>query len=56
MTAINIQSITGSNFPYTIYACDVYGSQCIFADNDVIRVYGDELPEKGIVKLYELKN
>lgn len=29
MTAINIQSITGINFPYTIYACDVYGSQCI---------------------------
>lgn len=28
MTAINIQSITGLNFPYTIYACDVYGSQC----------------------------
>jgi hypothetical protein len=28
----------------------------VCADNDVIRVYGDELPEKGIVKLYELKN
>ena len=28
MTAINIQTITGINFPYTIYACDVYGNQC----------------------------
>jgi hypothetical protein len=29
MKAINISNITGLNFPYTIYACDVYGNNCI---------------------------
>jgi hypothetical protein len=29
MKAIDIYNITGLNFPYTIYACDVYGNNCI---------------------------
>jgi hypothetical protein len=29
MTQIQINSITGSAYPYTLYACDVYGNQCI---------------------------
>lgn len=29
MTAINITSVTGASFPYTVYVCDVYGNQCI---------------------------
>lgn len=45
MTAINIQSITGINFPYTIYACDVYGSQCILIATLVTSVP----PEKIII-------
>ena len=43
MTAINIQSITGSNFPYTIYACDVYGSQCALIATIVSSVPPDNL-------------
>jgi hypothetical protein len=29
MTQIQINSITGSAYPYTLYACDVYGNQCV---------------------------
>jgi len=29
MRAIDISQITGTTFPYLIYACDVYGNQCI---------------------------
>jgi len=29
MTQIQINSITGSAYPYTIFACDVYGNQCV---------------------------
>jgi len=29
MTQIQINSITGSAYPYTFYACDVYGNQCV---------------------------
>jgi hypothetical protein len=29
MTQIQINSITGSNYPYILYACDVYGNQCV---------------------------
>jgi hypothetical protein len=29
MTQIQINSITGSAYPYTVYACDVYGNQCV---------------------------
>jgi len=29
MTAIDITNIIGLTFPYNIYACDVYGNQCI---------------------------
>lgn len=29
MTQIQINSITGSSYPYTVYACDVYGNQCV---------------------------
>lgn len=29
MTQIQINSITGSDYPYTLYACDVYGNQCL---------------------------
>lgn len=43
MTAINIQSITGSNFPYTIYACDVYGNQCALIATIVTSVPPDNL-------------
>lgn len=30
MTQIQINSITGSAYPYTLYACDVYGNQCVY--------------------------
>lgn len=29
MTQITINTISGTNFPYTIYVCDVYGSNCV---------------------------
>jgi hypothetical protein len=29
MTQITINTVSGSNFPYTIYVCDVYGSNCV---------------------------
>ncbi len=29
MTSLKFSQITGLNFPYTIYICDVYGAQCI---------------------------
>ena len=29
MTQIQINSITGSAYPYTLYARDVYGNQCV---------------------------
>ena len=29
MTQIQINSITGSAYPYTLYACDAYGNQCV---------------------------
>ena len=29
MTQIQINSITGSAYPYTLYACDVYCNQCV---------------------------
>ena len=29
MKSIDITNITGLNFPYTIYACDIYGNNCI---------------------------
>lgn len=29
MKAIAIYSIVGLNPPYTVYACDVYGNQCV---------------------------
>jgi hypothetical protein len=29
MTQIQINSITGSAYPYILYACDVYGNQCV---------------------------
>jgi hypothetical protein len=45
MTAINIQTITGINFPYTIYACDVYGNQCTLIATLVTSVP----PEKIII-------
>ena len=29
MTSIDLYSISGLNYPYTVYVCDVYGNQCI---------------------------
>lgn len=29
MTSLEFSSIFGLNFPFTIYICDVYGTQCI---------------------------
>ncbi len=29
MNTLQFNSITGLNYPFTIYVCDVYGSQCI---------------------------
>jgi hypothetical protein len=29
MKSISIYNITGLDFPYTIYACDIYGNNCI---------------------------
>jgi hypothetical protein len=46
MTAINIQSITGSNFPYTIYVCDVYGNNCVLIATIVTSV-----PPQNIIVL-----
>jgi hypothetical protein len=43
MTAINIQAITGSNFPYTIYACDVYGNHCALIATIVTSVPPDNI-------------
>lgn len=29
MTSIDLYSISGLVYPYTVYVCDVYGNQCI---------------------------
>jgi len=29
MTTIDITNITGLNYPYNIYVCDIYGNNCI---------------------------
>ena len=29
MTSIDLDSISGLNYPFTVYVCDVYGHQCI---------------------------
>lgn len=33
MTSIIINSITGLNYPYDIYVCDVYGNNCAYIAN-----------------------
>lgn len=33
MTAINISTITGLTNPYTIYACNVFGNNCVLIAN-----------------------
>ena len=43
MTSIILNSITGLNFPYTIYACDVYGSQCALIATIVTSVPPDNI-------------
>ena len=29
MTSIDLYSISGLVYPYTVYVCDVYGNQCV---------------------------
>ena len=29
MTSVTFNSVTGLNFPYTVYACNVYGLSCV---------------------------
>lgn len=33
MTSIILNSITGLNYPYDIYVCDVYGNNCGYIAN-----------------------
>ena len=33
MTSIDITTVTGLTEPYTVYACDVYGENCILIAN-----------------------
>lgn len=46
MTSIDLTSITGLTFPYTVYACDVYGENCI-----VIATIENTVPPNNLIAL-----
>jgi hypothetical protein len=51
MTSIDLYSISGLNYPYTVYVCDIYGNQCI-----LVSVISSNVPPVNTILLPPLFN
>jgi hypothetical protein len=49
MNSIQINNITGFTYPYTIYACDVYGNQCVL----IATIFSNVPPTNSIPLPYQ---